>query len=394
MANKKEYELICVGLLPEQISLDTLVSHNLKQELILITDSLEAFEKNVGSSEHFNKTTTSYYLFLSEEIFCDNSNLLYPYVTKLNVFVVVCPTDIEQLRTQKKMELLTSHVDAIYPDIPSFVLSETFGKLHLNQHYSENDQQLECAVCKLEVSTDENLLLHANLFHNARIVPVSTCSICEREGNAVTQRSFKRGFTHHLEQKHDPNRPNSHPSWLVSYAIVTRVVDNVTQYLLVAEVARNGKLSQLFLPAGKVDEGEDFLIAAKRECLEEAGVGFEIEGLIGFLDNCRIGVFQGTTKDVEKRIPDYESLAGCWTSAQELREMSKKFLRDSFFRNLILMIDQQDVEIHKFDEMTKVQKQSFDDFNKVAQKSSSLDVLERSKAWKTLKKKLPNLYYN
>jgi len=59
--------------------------------------------------------------------------------------------------------------------------------------------------------------------------------------------------------------------------VVLAVVHHEGRYLIVEE--RDGTF---YLPAGKVERGEDLLSAAARETLEEAGVAIELLGLLGF----------------------------------------------------------------------------------------------------------------
>ena len=48
------------------------------------------------------------------------------------------------------------------------------------------------------------------------------------------------------------------------------------KFLTVNEVGKRG----WYIPAGAVEENEDFQIAAKRECKEEAGIDIELKGIL------------------------------------------------------------------------------------------------------------------
>lgn len=61
------------------------------------------------------------------------------------------------------------------------------------------------------------------------------------------------------------------------WLIVLVVVPHEGQYLVVQE--RDGTF---YLPAGRVEAGEDLLTAALRETMEESGVQVALRGLLGF----------------------------------------------------------------------------------------------------------------
>ena len=63
------------------------------------------------------------------------------------------------------------------------------------------------------------------------------------------------------------------PTWF----FVVTVVHRQGKYLLVHE-RKHGQL--WYLPAGRVEPGEDFIEAAKRETLEETGIAVELTGLV------------------------------------------------------------------------------------------------------------------
>jgi phosphatase NudJ len=66
-------------------------------------------------------------------------------------------------------------------------------------------------------------------------------------------------------------------SALPTHLFVLAVVADRGRYLVVEE--RDGTF---YLPAGKVEPGEDLLTAVARETLEEAGVRIAVQGLLGF----------------------------------------------------------------------------------------------------------------
>jgi len=106
--------------------------------------------------------------------------------------------------------------------------------------------------------------------------------------------------------------------------IVLVVVPHDGRYLIVEE--RDGTF---FLPAGKVEPGENLIAAAVRETAEEAGVLVGLRGLLGF-DHSQLG--DGTTKmrfafvgypalGAPKRLPDQHSRGAGWFTKLELERL-------------------------------------------------------------------------
>jgi 8-oxo-dGTP pyrophosphatase MutT (NUDIX family) len=93
-----------------------------------------------------------------------------------------------------------------------------------------------------------------------------------------------------------------------------------------------------WLPGGAVDPGEVFTTAAKRECMEEAGVEIDLKGILAIemhpysprdrdrtnVVRMRIIFYAEPTQEFissgrfPKSIPDYESLGACWVSGKDL----------------------------------------------------------------------------
>jgi len=110
------------------------------------------------------------------------------------------------------------------------------------------------------------------------------------------------------------------PTWF--FALV--VVRHRDRFLLVHE-RKHGQL--WYLPAGRVEQGEEIAAAARRETLEEAGLQVTLDGILRvehtpLPDGARVRVVfvahptdEGATL---KHQPDEESLGAAWVGLEEL----------------------------------------------------------------------------
>lgn len=111
--------------------------------------------------------------------------------------------------------------------------------------------------------------------------------------------------------------------------VVLAVVVHEGRYLVVEE--RDGTW---FLPAGRVEAGEDLVAAALRETEEEAGVAIALRGLLGFdhsagggassspLVRLRFGFLAyPTTRAPPKSQPDRHTLGARWATKDEIARL-------------------------------------------------------------------------
>lgn len=111
---------------------------------------------------------------------------------------------------------------------------------------------------------------------------------------------------------------------LIFFVLV--VVKKEDRFLLVHE-QKHGQL--WYLPAGRVEPGEDFTTAAKRETLEEAGIPIEFEGILRFehsplpeYTRVRVIFVANPTDDTPpKSRPDEESLEARWFTIEQIQEL-------------------------------------------------------------------------
>lgn len=114
---------------------------------------------------------------------------------------------------------------------------------------------------------------------------------------------------------------NPIPTWCFAVVVVRRG----DQYLIVHE-RKHGQL--WYLPAGRVELGETFVAAARRETLEETGVPVEIVGVLRVEHSPGSGgarlrvVFLAEPIDdtPPKSVPDEESLEAAWVNIEQLAD--------------------------------------------------------------------------
>lgn len=112
------------------------------------------------------------------------------------------------------------------------------------------------------------------------------------------------------------------PTW--SFVLV--VVRLGRRFLLVHE-KKHGQL--WYLPGGRVERGETFVAAAKREAMEESGVPVVVEGIMRVEHSARtddarmrvIFVARPADDTPPKESPDEDTLKAGWFTLAELREL-------------------------------------------------------------------------
>jgi phosphatase NudJ len=128
------------------------------------------------------------------------------------------------------------------------------------------------------------------------------------------------------------------PTWF----FVLVVVRSGDQFLVVQET-KHGQL--WYLPAGRVEPGEDLVAAAERETLEEAGVLVRVDGIVRFEhtpDACGVARLRVVFTAVPvgdtppKSIPDDESLEARWVTREELDSLP---LRSDEVREIVTYVE-------------------------------------------------------
>jgi phosphatase NudJ len=113
------------------------------------------------------------------------------------------------------------------------------------------------------------------------------------------------------------------PTWF----FVLLVVRRGDRFLLVQE-SKPGE--PWYLPAGRVEPGEDFMAAARRECVEEAGIPIEIEGVLRLEHTPLVGggarvrvilVARPRDDSTPKTEADGESLGADWFTISDMRHI-------------------------------------------------------------------------
>jgi len=111
------------------------------------------------------------------------------------------------------------------------------------------------------------------------------------------------------------------PTWCFALIVVRRN----NQFLIVHE-CKHGQL--WYLPAGRVEPGETFIAAARRETLEEAGIPIRVVGVLRVEHSpsaagarLRVVFLAEPVNDTPpKSVPDEESLEAAWVSLEQLAE--------------------------------------------------------------------------
>jgi len=123
------------------------------------------------------------------------------------------------------------------------------------------------------------------------------------------------------------------PTWWFALVVVRRG----EQFLVVQERKHD---QCWYLPAGRVEPGEDLMAAAVRETLEESGIPVILEGVLRLehtphaqgTARCRIIFIARPADDTPpKQVPDEESLGAAWVTLTELDQLR---LRSSMVRTL------------------------------------------------------------
>ncbi len=111
------------------------------------------------------------------------------------------------------------------------------------------------------------------------------------------------------------------PTW---YFVL--VVVRLGQRFLLVHERKHGQ--KWYLPAGRVEPGENFVAAARRETLEETGVPVIIEGILKVQHTPTLNgtarvrvIFVARPQDdtPPKNNPDHDSLGSAWMSLEEMR---------------------------------------------------------------------------
>ena len=113
------------------------------------------------------------------------------------------------------------------------------------------------------------------------------------------------------------------PAWF----FVLVIVRDGDRFLVVQE----RKFGQTwYLPAGRVEAGEDFVEAAKRETLEEAGIHIEVDGIVRIEHTpnlngerrLRIMFVASPVGSLKpKHVADEHSLGAAWVTLDELKKL-------------------------------------------------------------------------
>lgn len=114
-----------------------------------------------------------------------------------------------------------------------------------------------------------------------------------------------------------------------AWCFAVSVVKLGRRFLVVRE-RKHGEL--WYLPAGRVEPGESFEMAARRETQEEGGIAVELEGILRIEHspgdrNARFRVIflaRPVDDTPPKQLPDEESLEARWVTLEELQHLPQR----------------------------------------------------------------------
>ena len=180
-----------------------------------------------------------------------------------------------------------------------------------------------CPWCGMKDLTEDDLWVHGPLYHIA--VPNNSlhCPICRKD---------RYPYQVHLRNHHGPVSrgeilsESHHDVSLYAFALIIVRHPKTGKFLLTQEFADVG----WWIPGGRVDAGEDLVLAAIRETKEEGGIDIKITGIYQIEWNPREKfvrmrvIFHGEPVDerqIPKSIPDYESTGAAWVDVEEIETL-------------------------------------------------------------------------
>eukprot|EP00618_Florenciella_parvula_P017922 CAMPEP_0119488486 /NCGR_PEP_ID=MMETSP1344-20130328/14251_1 /TAXON_ID=236787 /ORGANISM="Florenciella parvula, Strain CCMP2471" /LENGTH=427 /DNA_ID=CAMNT_0007523443 /DNA_START=59 /DNA_END=1342 /DNA_ORIENTATION=+ len=207
-----------------------------------------------------------------------------------------------------------------------------------------------CPECGLAGLSEDALHLHFPLYHSMENTRAHDCPICDRRASEF------RAFAVHLHNEHGPieEREPAFPAFAAFSWVVCRRPSDGKLLLCHEPAAIAGGKPAYWFPAGRVDEGETFLMAGERETQEEAGIQANVKGVLLFkLEGGlvpRVVLYAepvedqtkeqeegaaggqrsaavGTTACIPKSLPDFESCGAVWLDVSELDNLTERDYR-------------------------------------------------------------------
>ena len=178
-------------------------------------------------------------------------------------------------------------------------------------------------------------------------------------------------------------RAEPHPTSLFVWTIVR---NHEGSFLLVNEPSGlcRDKGPLYWLPAGRVDRGENFATAAKREVLEEAGIEVTLKGLVRIIGDKGVVFYAEAAEAVPalKVIPDFESCGAIWISLEELSSLDKSDFRDNDPEELFPLVASGFVH-------PLAESKAFMALEKIVPSMKGDNLISDTKEWEKLKDELP-----
>ena len=223
------------------------------------------------------------------------------------------------------------------PECIAFGLRTVLRQYHLPATMavisSASNRLFTCPECGLAGLSEYGLHSHFPLYHSMENTREHDCPICGKEASKF------RAFAVHLHNEHGPveEREPNHPMFSAFAWVVCCRPSDRKMLLCHEPAAISGGKPNYWFPAGRVDKGETFVMAAEREALEEAGVHVKVTGLLLCKLGCRLvprivlyaEPVDDPTKGNPKSVPDFESCGACWLDVTALDELTESDYRSS-----------------------------------------------------------------
>lgn len=200
----------------------------------------------------------------------------------LNIFCVELEEQQEQPQQQQQQKEIEEW--RMLKDNSGNSFSSIKNRNDNEDSFAMGGRRVNCPYCYIQNFTVDELVQHVPEWHGDENVQL-VCPVCvlEKRSDCFLKKGDPTwGYSSHLHHEHGRTLSavvesgSNRPTFSFSVVVVHRPEDN--KFLLIQEGCKVG----WWLPAGRVDTGENFFEAAHRETLEEGGIEIELKGILQF----------------------------------------------------------------------------------------------------------------